>query len=364
MWEASYGKEPFDLRLTVLRMVRSLHKIIGITLIGTLVFGGGYYVKNVLLNRNISYAATSTYQVSYVEEPSKSGDYYINEMTWNTYVHSEEFLTAVWGHLQEAGGTYASVPIRSAEELAGMVEAKLASDIHVPSTIVSTPLPEFTAALAEAVERSMVEEFAEGSEQVSAIRVIDPGVTVEKTVPDVRPFRAFVLSAVLSCFFALIVFLLKEAGDDCIWLPATLRRRYGLKALGTLHSPELVSNLEYLFGDKKRIAVCTVDEGTDPMETAQKLQDLARVSEGKKADAMQKWIPFPAPLACPEACEAMRGTDGVLLLVRAGAHVEKTLEYILEYLWMQEIPVSGALLLEADEWLLRMYYRLPGASQR
>ena len=48
MLEGSYGREPFDLRLTVLRMIRQLNIIAGFTLAGTLVFGGGYYLKNVL----------------------------------------------------------------------------------------------------------------------------------------------------------------------------------------------------------------------------------------------------------------------------------------------------------------------------
>ena len=95
MWEGYYGKEPFDLRLTALRLMRNLNKILLITLAGTLLFGGGYYVKNVLLHTEKEYSATSTYMVEYVNPPKQSGDYYINHMSWNTLVQSEEFLTAV-----------------------------------------------------------------------------------------------------------------------------------------------------------------------------------------------------------------------------------------------------------------------------
>ena len=45
MREGYYGKEPFDLRLTALRMLRNLNQIIVFTLAGTLVFGGGYYLE-------------------------------------------------------------------------------------------------------------------------------------------------------------------------------------------------------------------------------------------------------------------------------------------------------------------------------
>ena len=92
MWEGSYASEPFDLRLTILRMMRNLGWIVLFTLIGTLLFGGGYYVKNVLLGEGIKYEMTITCKMEYTNPPVQSGDYYINDMTWNTYVDSEEYL--------------------------------------------------------------------------------------------------------------------------------------------------------------------------------------------------------------------------------------------------------------------------------
>lgn len=47
--EVSYGKEPFDLRLMLLCLGRNLWKILAVTVAGMVLFGGGYYVKNVLL---------------------------------------------------------------------------------------------------------------------------------------------------------------------------------------------------------------------------------------------------------------------------------------------------------------------------
>ena len=100
MWEGSYEKELFDLRLTVLRLIAGLDKVLVFTLAGTLLFGGGYYVKNVLLRGEKQYGITSTYRVEYVVEEEKDvGVVYINEMSWNTYLHSQEFLDAVLEHL-------------------------------------------------------------------------------------------------------------------------------------------------------------------------------------------------------------------------------------------------------------------------
>ena len=69
--EVSYGKEPFDLRLMCLRLCRKLWKILAVTAVGTLLFGGGYYVKNVVLQPDPGYAASSTYKVEYKENPMR-----------------------------------------------------------------------------------------------------------------------------------------------------------------------------------------------------------------------------------------------------------------------------------------------------
>ena len=116
MPEAYYGKEPFDLRLAVLRLLSRLDKILALTLVGTLLFGGGYYVKKVLLQPDLGYAASSVYKVEYVVDPNETGAYYINETSWNTFLHTKEFLDAVQLHLAEQ----AEVKL-SNEELSGLL---------------------------------------------------------------------------------------------------------------------------------------------------------------------------------------------------------------------------------------------------
>lgn len=351
MGEAYYGKEPFDLRLTVLLLMRKIPQILAITIVGTLLFGGIYCVKNLLLTGGPFYEVSSTYKVSFTEEPSKAGDYYINEMTWGTYVHSDEFLNAVWEHLAEEAKLSDSELAASSEELEPYITAKLASDVHVPTTIVSTTSESFSAALADAVELAMTEEFVQGNEQILSMKVIDRATGEKARMTDLqpRPARAFVLGAVLSGFFAVIYFLLKELGDDSIWLPATLRARYGLNALGTVESAELAGNLEHVFADKSKIAVCAVSDECDPMEVIARLQEKCK----------KEWFAIPTPMLCSEAGEAMRGADGVLLVADAGRHTGKPLEYVLEYLRTQNVSITATLLWNADEALIRQYYLLP-----
>lgn len=383
MWEGCYGREPFDLRLAMLRLMRNLHKIIFVALAGVLLFGGGYYVRNVLLQGTPDYAATSVYKLEYTDEPSKSGDYYINEMSWNTYVHSKDFLDAVWKHLDEATRVYDSVYVTSREQLASMIEVRVDSDVHIPSTIVTAHSSPWCVLVAQAVEKTMVSEFLESNQEISGIHVITPAENAVEVEPDVRPARAFALSALLSAFFAVVIFLLRELALDSIWLPATLRMRYGLAAVGTIKSRELADNLEYRFRGKKKVAVCAVDESTDLAKVIKELPDIAewiavpvQCSTAQRSAALSSTAQsstaqssaaqsstvqsstVQSSTAQYSAAEILRSADACLLAVKAGSHAGKPLEYLLEYFAVQDISVTAALLWEADELLLTAYYGL------
>ena len=102
-----YGKEPFDLKLTILRMLYRLPVIGGLTILGTLLFGGGYYVKNVLLQGPAFYQVVSVYRVEYdVQDEKDVGQVYINQATWTTYIRSGMFLEhlrLIWRKTEKAG---------------------------------------------------------------------------------------------------------------------------------------------------------------------------------------------------------------------------------------------------------------------
>ena len=155
--EASYGKEPFDLRLLLLRLGRNLWKILALTILGTVLFGGGYYVKNVLLQPDPGYAASSTYKVEYVENPNAAGAYYINEATWNSLLHTGEFLDGVETHLQEAAergeSGAAAVLEQGRDRWIEALSAALPSDFSIPVTKATTQDPGESIALAHARKR-------------------------------------------------------------------------------------------------------------------------------------------------------------------------------------------------------------------
>lgn len=351
MWQGSYGKEPFNLRLTVLRMLYKLPLIVGITLVGVAVFGGGYYVKNVLLRNEHLYTVTSVYHVEYaVEEEKDIGTVYINQTSWNSYLQTEVFLDAVQGHLAGTKLSDGSSLQLTNQELGAKLSAVLASDLRVPSTTVTSDNGEEALLIARAVEAAMTGELAESTREIVAISVMDSPETVVEVIPDVRVGRAIILSAVLSCFFAVVFFLMKETWEDGIWLPVSLWKRYGVKAAGTLESRELAENLAYFFDGKSKVAVCPVSEDVDPADVLSCLGERCPETVG------EKWFAAPVPTMCPEVCRELREADGILLAVPAGAHVGQKLEQVLEYLQQQDCPVTAAVLTDADERLIKCYY--------
>lgn len=355
MWEGSYGREPFDLKLTLLRFLENLNKILFVTLLGTFLFGGGYYVKNVLLQSQTEHSATSTYKVNYTVPPVNSNDYYINETTWNTLVQSEEFLKAVQRHLTIGVQETGSAPVEmTTEELGAAISAKLPSDWNIPTVSVTTTDARKSLQIAGAVEKTMEEELVAMLKEVESVQIISPASHTVEVSRDVRPGRAFLLSAILSFFFATVLFLLKELGDDSIYLPSTLRRRYGIATIGTINSTELPENIRFLYRDRERIGVIPVDSSVDVSEVINALQEKEKSAEC--GEILRQWMPLPTPLLCPEVCETLRALDGILLVVQAGSQVGKPLEYVYELLSQQECKITAAILWNADEKLINAYY--------
>ncbi|MFR8844276.1 MAG: hypothetical protein ACLVGL_04000 [Waltera sp.] len=200
--------------------------------------------------------------------------------------------------------------------------------------------PEMSIALAHAVEDTMCDEFAESIVEIDRIKVLDHGDFAEVVVPDVRPVRAVILAAVLSLFFAVVLFLLVEISQDSIWLPATLRRRYGLNSLGTVRSVGFAENLMYTLEkvyDKKqakesenaeicRVAVCVALPEADPKEVVEDLQKLAKTGKIRKGIPVE-YVAVPSPLLCPRVeRHFVQGRCISSLAVPAGERVGKRLE--------------------------------------
>lgn len=344
MLECSYSKEPFDLRLTILRLIKKTHVILLVTLIGIIVFVGGYYTKHIILTPDI-YVAQSNYKVNYVKDP-KTG-IYINEVSWNGWLQEDLFIQFIQEHLQTE---------IDSEVLKTYLWAELPTDLRKPISFVATPDPELSLAIAHALEKSFI-DFGTSQSEISSIEVVTPASKAEteivdmktKKIIDFRPMRAGILSGVLALFLTTLIMAIWEIGNDSIWLPDTLSKRYGLKSIGTIHSSFCKENLNYLFDNKKRIGLISINDDVD----------LSNVKEFllEQDDNQKEWILFPALDLCPESCRKLRDMDGILLVVKAGSSVGKRLECCLQFFETQECKITAAILCDTDETLIKRYYR-------
>ena len=359
MPECHYEKEPLDLRLILLRVWKQKWLIAAVTLLGTLIFGGGYYLKNIVIPPT-QYAAMSLYQVEYKMDPISHLEYtYINSDTWRRWMSTQEFLDILYGNLE--GTDEARI---DRETMKSYLSAELLTDLRMPDTIVTTPDPQLSLRLAAAVEESMV-DFAGIQQGIESISVVDPAVdTVVSN--DARPLNACILSAGVSFLLILALVLLVEISADSIWLPATISKRFGVKVLGTAEAKTLGENVRYLLQGKDRVGVLAVEENTDIagvvrlLKAAEgKIVEVEAVeakNAGSAAAPHRQWIPLPSVELCPEVCETIRSLDGLVLSVNAGRGQSKRLEEMLAYLKTQDCAVDAVFLAEADESLIRQYY--------
>ncbi len=345
MWECNYAKESLDLKLLILRFMKKIWIPIIAALFGAAVFGGGHFIKNVIFAGEPRYEKVSIYFVEYTEQAVNNNEYYyINDFTWNEWVHTDEFLDRVMTTIEGSGYQVTK------EEMSQYFGANLPSDLRMPYSTVTTYDPELTEVLGKALEQAFV-VFGENNSEMNSIRVSNSG-EVQRVQPDVRTLRAVILGAVIGLFAALVILLIRFLLDDSIYIPGTFTYRYQIPMLGVLFAKAkdkangmLAENVNYIFRGKKQIAVTSVEAGTD-IEAAVKMLP--------REDFV--YICVPSPEQTPEAAKCLREADGVLLLVESGAGNGKRIEKVLDFLKTQDISVQGAVLWNGDAFLNRIYY--------
>jgi len=337
MWQCPYAKEPFDLKLFTLRCIKNIKWIVLACIAGAVCIGGIYYLINVTFGGRIPYQVTKKYDLEYAVNPDTGETYsYYVAYTWNDWVWSDVFTEGLLKRLPED---------MTKEEVIEYYEMTLPSDVRNPYLVVTHPDRDMAVALSEALSEELI-VFAEAQKEIATIEVIDTIGPVPE-FRDIRTFRAVILGAVVGTFFALFGLAVKMLLDEGIYLPETFYYRYQIPMVGYLDesgafSEDVQQSMAYLFRDKKQIAVTAVEPELD-------LTCVIESFKGKQA------VCVPSILQVPEGLEILREKDGVLLLVAAGRGNGKAIETVLYLCKVHEIPVTAALLVDADRKLIHQY---------
>lgn len=341
MYDLKLAKEPFDFKLFFLCFMKKIWIVICAALVGLLLIGGGNYLKKVVLASPVKYEIETSYYVNYNADPETGTiPIYINEATWESWITMDWFADRIWAHAGELGLQSESI---TRENLSEYVSATLLTDVHIPTTYVTAQSPEEAKLLNEAVKMTM-SDFAVHQEEMRGVEVIDETQVQEKDRDD-RTVRACILGAVLGAFAACVLLAFSLISDDSVRVPESFTYRYGVPMLGTVCkgekqlSEETVSNLAYrLKKNKPEDKFMALEFGLSYAGELPEDFEIISVNE------------------LPDAYERMRMSAGVLLLVGAGMRNGKQIEHMLHALKVQDCPVKGALLCEADKKLLKWYY--------
>ncbi len=353
MWECSYAKEPFDLRLLVLWGLRRIWLVILGTVLGALLVGGGYFLWNGVIAGEKLYSVTTMYEAIYGSDPQTQYEYtYINDYTWNQLVTTDLFLELLAAQGEKEGEAVAS--LLKSESFVQSPElylaADLPSDLRMPTTTVTTSDRELSLALNQAVQGAM-EALGEYKVEIERIMVADTeGPVLVDNTP--RTLQASILGAISGALFVLFILFCHYCMSEGIWVPETFTFRFKIPMLGAVAAAEKVlsetdaANLAYYFRGKKQIAVTAADPQLDLRAVAACLPVLPDV----------EYVCIPGYEQVPQAAEHLRKADGILLVVAAGTDGGRRIMHLLEALKIQDCRVSGALLWNADRWLLNAYY--------
>lgn len=343
MWECHFANEPVDFKLFWLRFYQKLGILCLGILIGGLLIGGGYFVKHTLFASQPEYMVEAETYLEYIlREDEPIGWVAFSASAWKEIIVSQEFMEDVQSQLN---GTL------TIEELRESVNEVEIPDPRIIKTTVITTDPELSLAISSALQTAIA-NFADKQREIESTRIVSAPDQAKRVLVDDRTLRAGLFGMILGGCVTLFGICLSLVLDDAVRVPETFEKRYKLPMLGTLDMKETEANLQYLFRDKKQIAVTGMD-GIPVEEAASSLQQLLPT----EADC----VLLPVDM---EETEKLRTLDGLILVVGAGVHSGTSIEHKISFLQKQDIPVTAAFLWEPEEKLLKRYYGLNKAKRR
>ncbi len=397
LYSRKYGNEPLDMKLLFIYFVRNIRYVVYSMIVGCVVFALGYYLVNFVLVKEHSYVATGELYLEYAADV-RLENIYINDYTWQNLVHTDKAVTFVQESL--------SFNI-SEEELKASVTAGLVSDVRFVTLKVTTDNPEYSVQIAQAYQESII-RLAEEMVDIEKVVVFTNADSATKVQNDNRTVRmAFagtILGALISSFAIIWFFTM----DDSIYVPFTIERRFRLPVIGVFHDRTarelgaLVRAEEVKaesIMDKRRkqlnrtsigiakmnlrkccegcMDIAVMDVSIYPRAEAayetllhlkllneqDELTDIARGDlEESKACFSASNFRMDYKSAFEENVEMVSECakyDGTILLIRAGEHNTKIVERAINVMQKQGCNIVGALLYDADAWMLNFYYYKP-----
>ena len=271
--EIRYGKEPLDLRLCALRMLRTWWILPACILAGAALFAGIYYLTQIVFGPARTYVAETEYYVEYKDAITMEQQYtFYNQNTWESLGKTDIFVDCVKEDLADAGFNL------STDEINNSVKTTLLTDVRVVHATVSTTDPKETITISKALEKAF-KAFGETQREIDEIRLITGCDEAVLKALDNRTIPAAILGAVIAFFVTIFAMYIYVILDKSVYLPVELTRRFGIHAVkGDSDKKESV----YYQENEKKLYVKSADKNTTVIEKT--LYDLK--AEGKDVEEL------------------------------------------------------------------------------
>ncbi len=367
MWESKYGKEPADLKLLAIQFYRKSWIVFVSALLGGILFGTGYFIRNVVLAPEPSYEAHAMLYVDFVESDEGGPKYYaFNTGGWSGFVKTDEILDRAIAYLQKDENAAALTNPIDKEEMRESVKASVDADYRVVDLIVTNADPERAVMISHAIEKGFL-DFGEAMKEIEQIRIMTTADKADRIMIDTDTYRAIIWGAIITSVIVMLIMAIQTILDDSIYVPITFERRYGIPMLGATmasrrpadlkgmedsfqkaRNAEINTNYEYLCTEEK-MAVLTVSTDMADMKEYKDIENAALLQIAGLPKVMNL-------LQHPEEIKKLTQYEGVIMEVPAGRHNGRIIEYTIAQTEKFDCKVKAAILIHADEKLLKTYY--------
>lgn len=305
MWECKYGKEPLDTRLCFLRLIRKWWLILAMAAAGAVVFGGVYFLTHVVYAPAREYVMESEFYIEYVNAVTQEQQYtFYNKETWESLIHTDIFMDEVMAGVKEQTLMYDREITR--EEVSNAIFATLLTDVRIVHVTVTTNDSYLAKVITDSLEAAFV-KFGESQREIDEVRaILLPGEATLTTL-DNRTANACILGAVVFVCFTLFLMYLYVVLDTSVYIPLEFERRFGIPMV-------LPAECEFVI----------------PKEA----------EDGKESVILREISDV-----------------GQVLFVKSGDHNGPVTEKIIRYAIAEGKTVAKAVLMQADEKLIRWYFK-------
>lgn len=329
-----YGKEPFDLHLCVLWFFGKIWILLLAGVIGGILFGGVYYLKNITFGPEKMYEMVSDSYLEYATNEAGEEYLYFNQTTWGNMIHSDEIMNPLLLQFN-----------MTRKEMESLISATLLSDTRILTTTVIGADKEWVEDLNKALLIA-IEEFGKNKREFIKIQpmLVPEEATIQKA--DIRIWNATVLGisiGFIATFFLLAFFFI---WDDRIYITSIFETRYQIPMLGNYGSKLCYENTKTMLDKKDNFVYLVLDKNiVFNKDSIKEISDSFTLINNPFWDTKEM--------------EKLEKEKKYILLVSAKRHNSKLIEATLQLIDKNECFVMAAILLESNRRLQNMYY-FPG----